>query len=423
MCLKKIKMGIYEIHGAKNDLASDENCFKVLIVDDDENQIDLVKLMLQKYKSNKSKLHILTASSKNKAIEILSENNDIAIVLLDLVMEEDTGLEIVKYIREVIDNKIIRIILISEQIEEYAQQFIIQDYDINDFNKKDGFLEERLFNSITLELRSYNTLKMLENYQDELEMAYLTLSDKNVLIEYHKNQLQHHISTQDKLYSIIAHDLRTSLGNMLSFSKLLKDNYAIYSDKKKEEFIGLLEISAEQGFELLENLLEWTRAQTGRIHFSPTALNLKDVIDRVLKSFIYSAECKKIKLLSLVDDNSIIIADKKMLQTILRNLISNAIKFTKADGQVFVKKVETADFIEIDVYDTGVGISKEDIDKLFHSDSHFSSFGTDDEKGTGLGLLICEDFVKKHKGEMRVESEVGVGSSFLFTISKLLRES
>lgn len=225
-------------------------------------------------------------------------------------------------------------------------------------------------------------------------------------------------ATKDKLFSVIGHDLRSPIASVMRMTQLLKEEYKELAPGKIEEFLNIIIEGIENGYKLLENLLEWSRFQTGAIKFSPQNFELKPLIDGNLKLLKPIAKNKKIELLTNPDVNIRVLGDENMINTVLRNLLSNAIKFTPSGGEISVKVVQNNEDVIISVVDTGVGIKKEDIRKLFQLGENFSTYGTENEKGTGLGLCLCNDFIKKHNAQIIVESEPGKGSKFSFKLPK-----
>lgn len=224
--------------------------------------------------------------------------------------------------------------------------------------------------------------------------------------------------TKDKFFSIIAHDLKNPFSSLMGFSDLLLKNHKKYDEVKREQAIKLINSSSKKIFNLLENLLTWSRSQSDRIKFSPEEIKIKTLIDEIVFLAQPTAKNKSIELLDDIKEDLSVYADKNMINTVLRNLIMNAIKFTRKNGTVIVSAVKTKkqDFIEISVSDTGIGIPKDRINDLFLLDKNKSSPGTEDESGTGLGLILCKEFVKKNKGEIWVESKENKGSKFTFTL-------
>ena len=201
-------------------------------------------------------------------------------------------------------------------------------------------------------------------------------------------------------------------------SDLLVEDLDDLTKDEIKEFAANIYKAGKNVFNLLENLLQWSRIQTGRICYSPTTFSLTELSESIIALYIVNATKKKVKLISEITDELNIFADKFMIDTVLRNLISNAIKFTKTGNEIRIQAVETESEYRISVKDNGVGMEDEIKEKLFKISEHVTTKGTDQEKGTGLGLILCKEFVEKNGGKIWVESEVGKGSEFIFTISK-----
>ena len=236
-------------------------------------------------------------------------------------------------------------------------------------------------------------------------------------------QLRENNKTKDKFFSIIAHDLRTPFFSMLGFSELLNEKFDQYDTEKKKKFTGIIYEGLQKTLKLLDNLLEWSRSQSGIIDFNPEKTDLYSLVIEKLEIVNLSAEKKSIQIINQIAENIYVEADKNMLATIIRNLLSNAIKFTNKQGKITIKTFlvpneKHSQFIGISVNDTGVGIRKEIQSTLFNIGENISTSGTENEEGTGLGLILCKEFVEKHGGKIWVESEVGKGSTFYFTIPK-----
>jgi len=231
-------------------------------------------------------------------------------------------------------------------------------------------------------------------------------------------ELNNEIASKDKFYSIIAHDLRSPFTALLGFSSHLVEEI---DDLTKEEIKMIADNvlrSARLTFSLLENLLDWARIKTGRINFEPQDINLKTVVNELKELYKWNFRDKEITLNIYVDDNITVYADLNMLETILRNLISNAIKFTNKKGVISIYSEDENKFVKIRIADNGVGISPEKIDKLFTLDKNNSSLGTRNEKGSGLGLILCKEFVELNNGKISVFSQPNQGTEFSFTLPK-----
>jgi signal transduction histidine kinase/ligand-binding sensor domain-containing protein len=223
-------------------------------------------------------------------------------------------------------------------------------------------------------------------------------------------------ASKDKFFSIIAHDLKNPFATIIGFSELLNEDLDSNNVEKIREYTKLIHTSAIQTFSLLENLLEWANSQTNRISYNPSDLNLHELFTEDLNILNDMAERKNIDLKIMIAENLMIRADRNMIKTVVRNLISNAIKFTAKGGKVKVNAVVSEKQVEISVSDNGIGMTKEIMEKLFRIDANLSTRGTENEKGTGLGLILCKEFVEKHCGRISVESEPGNGSIFRFVL-------
>ena len=223
-------------------------------------------------------------------------------------------------------------------------------------------------------------------------------------------------TSKDKFFSIIAHDLKNPFNTIIGFSEVLKEELRSMDTETIEKYVGLINTSAVQTFRLLENLLEWANSQRGKIVFNPGPVNLHDLVKEELTDLYYMAEEKAIELNNLLPAGFIITADRNMMKTIMRNLITNAIKFTHKNGKVEVKATLVNNKTEVSVSDNGIGMTPETINKLFRLDCNLSTMGTEDEKGTGLGLILCKEFIKKHDGKIWVKSKPGKGSIFRFSL-------
>ncbi len=230
-------------------------------------------------------------------------------------------------------------------------------------------------------------------------------------------------ATKDKFFSIIAHDIKNPLSVFMNVSDLLSSMIQHLSETEIIYFANEIHNSAKNLYALLENLLTWSRSQTGRLNFFPEEIDLSIYTESVSALLDLNAKDKNIEIIDQVPADTCVYCDTNMLSTIIRNLLSNAIKFTPEGGKITIFSVDWDTYIEVGISDTGVGISDEDIGKLFKIDASHTTLGTRDEKGTGLGLILCRDFVEKHKtnegsGRIWVESCIGEGTTFRFTLPK-----
>ena len=230
------------------------------------------------------------------------------------------------------------------------------------------------------------------------------------------NNLKELNAIKDKFFSIIAHDLKTPFNGILGFSEILKEEARNLDVDSIFSYADIINSTAKQAFNLLENLLEWALLQQNGFIFEPRRIFINPLIENEIRGLKYNANKKNIAILYDTTEEIIITADEKMVCSMLRNLISNAIKFTPKEGKINIEAKMKADHVEISISDTGVGIGKDEIKKLFRNETSFTSKGTENEKGTGLGLILCNEFVEMHGGTISVESEIGEGSTFTISI-------
>lgn len=236
-----------------------------------------------------------------------------------------------------------------------------------------------------------------------------------------KNQELKRINNiKDKFFSIIAHDLRSPFQALLNYSNLLATEIESLSQEEIVQFNKGLNEILNNVYNLLENLLNWSMMQRGMIEFMPVSIELNDVLNKTIEVVKHIAVEKNISISNRVESGNIVYADLNMLRSILQNLIMNAVKFTPNGGQVIITSANKNGFVEVSVKDNGIGINLEKSHDLFGFISLFTSEGTSGEKGTGLGLPLCKEFIEKIGGKIRVESELGKGSKFTFTLRKVI---
>jgi len=237
-----------------------------------------------------------------------------------------------------------------------------------------------------------------------------------LLVEQRTSKLVEIVSTNAKFLSIIAHDLRSPFSSILGILELLKMSLKELDKNEIEKYIEIVYNSANNTLTLLDNLLVWALSQNKEKNFKPIKINLYELLREEIENLKTLASQKQITLRHSVKPDLNVTADIQMVKTILRNLINNAIKYTNVNGEIIIDANEVNQYIEIAIKDNGIGISAEDQRKLFKIDAFHSTPGTHDEKGTGLGLLLCKEFVELHGGNIRIESEAGKGSRFAFTL-------
>jgi signal transduction histidine kinase len=223
-------------------------------------------------------------------------------------------------------------------------------------------------------------------------------------------------ASKDKFFSIIAHDLKNPFNTIIGFTDLMDEAERANDNSLTHKYSNLINTAAHQTYRLLENLLEWANSQRGKLTFLPARLCLAELIKEEIAFIEDMAERKNIMLRNLVGDSVMIFADRNMMRTVIRNLLTNGIKFTEKGGSVTVEAAERIESIEVSVSDTGIGMNEITKSCLFRLDHNLATAGTENERGTGLGLFLCKDFIEKHSGKIWVESEEGKGSTFKFIL-------
>lgn len=362
--------------------------YKILIVDDVMSDVLLLKVLL-----TNEKFAIATASNGRQALEqVEKENPDL--VLLDVMMPDMSGFEVAQHLKSNPNTADIPIIFLTA-LNSTAD--IVKGFQVgaNDFISK-PFNKEELIIRVTHQISLVAAKRLILSKTEELQRT---------------------IAGRDKLYSVIAHDLRSPMGSIKMVLNMLILN--LPSEKIGAEMYELLTMAnqtTEDVFSLLDNLLKWTKSQIGKLNVVYQDVDLVEVTDGVIEIFSMVASLKKIRIREMKPEKMMVNADIDMLKTVVRNLLSNAIKFSKENSEVLVKMEEVDGMAVVSVQDYGCGISEEGQKKLLHTDTHFSTFGTNNEEGSGLGLLLCKDFVVKNGGKLWFTSKEGEGSLFSFSI-------
>lgn len=293
----------------------------------------------------------------------------------------------------------------------------LQQDQFNKFLKKIPSLSRALLLGLVWRLRDYNV------FEAELTAKNLEIKKQKEEIEQQRRELEQLNQMKDKFFAIIAHDLRNPFSTVLSLSELLAKEFDNFDQNNLQIFIEQIYKYSNKTFNLLENLLQWSMLQTGRLAPKPQMANLADVINDTIDLLKGTALNKSINLYWALPTDSYAYFDVNMITTVVRNLISNAIKFTHQNGEVVVQVDDDPDYYKVSVIDTGVGIPNEVIQKLLRIDSNPTTLGTDEESGTGLGLILCKEFVEKNGGTIGVRSVVGKGSTFYFTVPRFAEKT
>jgi len=248
--------------------------------------------------------------------------------------------------------------------------------------------------------------------QDEV----LARINTHLTLQRQKKELAELNTTKDKFFSIISHDMRGIFTPIVGSSDLIKRMVAKYDDERLSKFSNNLSTSVRNALKLFENLLEWSRLQQGRMTFEPSRLSLTELVAQTIELFSEHQKTKNIQIVNHVTEIYHVRGDANMIKTVIRNLISNALKFSYSGGTITLDALRKDGFILMSVSDSGIGMTSDKMNELFLLEKSSSSKGTDGERGTGLGLILCKDFVEKHGGEIGVNSIVGKGTTFEFSL-------
>jgi len=384
----------------------------ILCIDDESIVLDSLKEQIQQ--GFKGDYIVETAESGDEAMEILNELSEegkiIQIVIADFIMPGMKGDALLSKIHN--QKPAAKTILLTGQASIEGVSNAVNNANLYRFISK-PWEKDDLVLTLREAVKSYEQEETIFKQNEELLELNASLEKK---VEERTLQLKDLNATKDKFFSIIAHDLKNPFNTLMGFTELLLDNLDDYTTDKLREFIGILHDTSKQSYALLENLLEWSRSQTGRIQLKKEELNIYDIAEENMDLLLNQAAKKKIQLGNDIDPSVRIFADANMIRTVIRNLISNALKYTREKGSVTISSEKDKDMLLIAVKDTGLGIKPENKEKLFRIDLNYTTRGTADEGGTGLGLILCKEFINRNGGEIWVESVFGEGSTFKFSL-------
>ena len=373
----------------------DQPQYLLAMVEDINNQV----IAQDELRLSESRYRILAANIPNSIVMLFNKG-------LKLILAEGPELQRMYKTTKIIEGKYIWEVIPKEDYEASAQ------YLIDVFEGRKSHYEIESVNGF------YDVQIMpIANPSGEIDMGMAVLHNITVQ-KNNEKRLKELIDSKDKFFSIIAHDLKAPFNSLIGFSEFIANDYEKMPAEQLKLFATNINRAARGVFALLENLLQWSMFQTGRIEFSPSKFKLGPLIEDIQNIYIAGAIRKNINLNFPEADNSLVYADRNMVYTILRNLISNSIKFTKSSGEVGILIDECQDNTKITVYDTGIGMKPEDIEKLFTLDKDIIKRGTDNETGTGLGLILCKEFIERNNGTFTIESKPNKGTRFIFSLPK-----
>jgi len=311
---------------------------------------------------------------------------------------------------------------LTENVEQVIQSNFATEIDRKNIHSRDeiGVLTSK-FHFMIVKIRSYiseieNSNSQLEGQNNKLHSLNYELLSTNSVLQRKEEHIQKMNTIKDKFFAILSHDLRGPLTTTKGFLSILADHPDSMPEELKKETINKLKKSIDLQLDLLSNLLDWSSAKADEIKFAPENISIGVMVDKNFELIAEKANAKNLMLINAMEDNYEAFADKNMVDFVLRNLISNAIKFTDNGGKITLNAHRNKEELEISIADTGIGISDKQFKFLLKPGIHFTTSGTADEKGTGFGLLVCKEFVEKHSGKLKIKSKEGEGTTVSFTI-------
>ena len=360
----------------------------ILAVDDEQLNLELLRFILER-----NQYEFVGTSDDDYFFDLLKERKP-DLILLDVIMPRIEGFELCEKIKEFQAYRDIPIIFLTGKV--------------NVKDKVKGFE----VGGVDYVTKPFNEQELIARIRTHIELMRARKK-----IEEQAQNLQQSNDLKDRMFSIIGHDLRSPLS-----AAKLKMDFIMRGiiDPKGDAFLdetvfGLLK-TMDEALNLLQNLLGWAKSESDQIQMIPEKLDVHELVEQTLRLLKLGSEHKKIELSNNVPEDTFAYADNNMTKTVLRNLLSNAIKFTPVEGAIGINSRLEEDSVVLEVQDNGNGISKEDIQKILNPNEHFSKLGTEKEPGTGLGLVLCQSFVHKNGGILKIKSEVGKGSTFYFDI-------
>jgi two-component system, sensor histidine kinase and response regulator len=368
----------------------DANTFKptILVVDDNKRNLQVVGNIL-----HEEQYKVAMAINGPTALKLAAQLKP-DLVLLDIMMPEMDGFEVCKKLKENEETREIPVIFLTAKVET--------DDVVEGFNLGGVDYITKPFKQKELLVRIKTHLDLLQSKRKIAEQASL---------------LQSNNAFKDRLFSIIGHDLRSPLSSIKFTIDMIKSGVIELGDDFFHELIDQLAKTTDEAFTLLENLLGWAKSQSGNLPVVPEEFSLKEMAESIARLQKLNISNKNIELILDINENLNVYADNQMINTVLRNLLSNAIKFTPNGGKIQILATKTNDHsVQVSVVDSGVGISEENMKRLFNNTNPLKTYGTNNEAGSGLGLILCKDFVEKNGGTLKVRSEESKGSTFSFNM-------
>lgn len=405
---------------------AEETTIKILLVDDRPDNLMSMEIVLenQGYKFYK-------ATSGKDALKILLKEDDFSLILLDVRMPIMDGYETAELIYQREKLKLVPIIFITGQDYEEAAMFKGYQTGAVDYIRK-PFSPQILRSKVAVFAELHRKNQLLSRQEEKLRIINDDLmrlnsdlenrvKERTSQLELLNSELKELNLSKDKFLSVISHDLRNPATALIATSEKLSRDIERLEPKDVKNLSSIIHRTAHKIVQQLNELVEWAKQQREKTSFAPIKINLLSGLDESMELLKANAIQKEIKLLNEVYDDLYVTADSLMLRSIVQNLVTNAIKYTPHHGSITISAEKADKMVEICVKDTGIGMNQETLEKLF-DDAYYSSKGTNNEHGTGLGLILVKDFVNQHGGVISVESAEGAGTCFKFSIPAYLHE-
>ena len=378
--------------------------WKILIVDDDEGVHAVTRTIIEEISFDRRHFLCLDAFSGKEAIRLYQTNHDIALILLDVVMEtEHAGLDVVRYIREKMHDSAVRIILYTGQPGQAPETKIIKDYDINDYKVKSMLTSQGLYTAVISAIRTYRDLRMIQQQRDELKQA---MAEAQVAYK-----------ARYQFLANIGHELRTPLNHILGFAELISGTALT---EKQRNYIDKMKKSGDDLCSVLNNILELSELIDGKIDLQESAFSLRLIVGRLMEILRNQAQWKNLQLSYAIEDDvpDAVVCDSRRLQQVLTNIVGNSIRYTRAgDITLTVSRQPDSERLLFTIKDTGNGIAEEKQQQIFQPFALGEDALQKEFSGVGLGLAISKNIIEKMNGSIWFESQAGQGSTFFFTVS------
>jgi len=396
-----------------------EQKYKVLIVDDDKSVHIVTKLSLKEFIFEGYTLEFASAFSEKEAKEILSQSDDFVIILLDVIMEkDDSGFRVANFIRNELNNKMMRIILRTGQHGNAPESEIITRYDINDYRSKTELSAERLFSLMYTSIRNYKLLEELNSANVKLQEQSRILEVKNEKLVLQKQESEHYakelaqsLEFKTQFFRNISHELKTPLNSIMTLSELLLNTKKENITSSGKEKIEIIFKAGKTLLQLIEDVLTLSKIEANKHVLKKEKFSISTIVEATYELFDEVARKKNIELILNEENTTVINNDKEKLTQVLNNLVSNAVKFTHK-GSVIINIKEENNQLRIDVIDTGIGVEKDSQRAIFEAFTQADATIRRKFEGSGVGLAICKEYMSLMGGKIKLKSSLGVGSTF-----------